>query len=66
MWSGGGELGLGNMFDSVPAFRESGLHLIIVHVLNIKWMFGQKRKKEQVIVVSETPSWQFLGTYKEN
>lgn len=32
MLSGGGESGLGNTFDSVPAFPESGLHKIIVHV----------------------------------
>lgn len=51
MRSGGGDLGQGNTFDSVPAFPESGLHYIIVHVLNITCMFGQKRVKEQVTVV---------------
>lgn len=50
MWSGGGELGLGNMFDSVAAFLESGLHLIIVHILNITWIFDQKREKQVAVV----------------
>lgn len=47
MWSGGGEPGLGNTFDSVAAFLESGLHLIIVHMLNITWTFDQKREREK-------------------
>lgn len=68
MCSGGGELGLGNMFDSIPAFPESGLQLIIVHVLNKTLMFFHKREKEQVIVVSNTLSntLQFFRyTYKK-
>ena len=43
MWSGGGESGLGNMFNSGPAFPESGIHQVIVHVLNITWVICLKR-----------------------
>lgn len=63
MWSGGGESGLGNMFDSVPAFPESGLNLIIVHVLNITLMFCQKKEK-RIIAVWNTYSFQSIKLSK--
>lgn len=48
MWRGGGELSLGNTFYLVPAFPESQIHFIIVHVLNITWMFSQRVEKVKV------------------
>lgn len=64
MWSGGGDSGLGNTFDSVPAFPESGIHLIIVYVLNTTRVLVLKKEIEQVTIVRNMwpqcapPHWQ--------
>lgn len=57
-----GESRLGNMFDSVSAFPESGLHYIIVHVLNITWIFGQKESGRTSDSCWEDVAFVFIST----